>query len=112
MVQLKPLIYLSQDLVAHAFYKMEHLATIHYENGEYHLHNELKKTADNSDNDLKKTEKPQAKKDFEKFPEQLNSKTKFEFNPQLKNCLITNNDIPLVLNGYRTITSPPPQHNL
>lgn len=112
MVQIKPLIYFSQDLVAHAFYKMEHLATIHYENGAYHLHNELKKTNDDSDNSSTKSEKSQMKKNTEKFPEQLTSNTQFEFNALSKNCIITNNDVPLVLSGYYTITSPPPQHNL
>lgn len=29
------------DLLAHAFWKMEHMATVHFENGQYHVHAEL-----------------------------------------------------------------------
>ncbi len=29
------------DALAHTFWKMQHIATVHYENGKYHLHVEL-----------------------------------------------------------------------
>ena len=29
------------DVIAHTFYKMEHLASVHFENGKYHVHAEL-----------------------------------------------------------------------
>ena len=29
------------DVVAHIFFKMQHMATVHYENGKHHLHVEL-----------------------------------------------------------------------
>lgn len=38
---LKPIVPLVNDIVAHTLYKMQHLATVHYENGKYHLHAEL-----------------------------------------------------------------------
>jgi hypothetical protein len=38
---LKPVMPLVNDIIAHTFYKMQHLATVHYENGKYHLHAEL-----------------------------------------------------------------------
>jgi hypothetical protein len=37
----RPLTPLFTDILAHTFWKMEHLATIHFENGTYHLHAEL-----------------------------------------------------------------------
>jgi hypothetical protein len=40
-VQLKPLTVVIQDVFEHAFFKMQHIATVHYENGHYHLHNDL-----------------------------------------------------------------------
>ncbi len=40
---LKPIIPVVNDVFAHTFYKLEHLATVHYENGKYHLHTELEK---------------------------------------------------------------------
>ncbi len=41
MVQLKPLVVIIEDMVAHTFNKVQHMATVHYENGQYHLHAEL-----------------------------------------------------------------------
>ena len=38
---LKPIFPIVNDIVAHTFYKMQHMATVHYENGEYHIHAEL-----------------------------------------------------------------------
>jgi hypothetical protein len=40
-VQLKPLVAILQDVVAHTFYRVQHMTTVHYENGKYHLHAEL-----------------------------------------------------------------------
>jgi hypothetical protein len=37
------------DCLAHTFWKMNHVATVHYENGKYHLHAELEKAADESE---------------------------------------------------------------
>ena len=41
-VQLRPLLTVAQDVVAHTFFKMQHMATSHFENGNYHLHADLK----------------------------------------------------------------------
>ena len=43
---LKPIMPLANDVIAHTFYKMQHIATVHYENGKYHLHDELAENAD------------------------------------------------------------------
>jgi hypothetical protein len=42
---LRPLSPLLNDFIAHTFWKMEHLATVHFENGTYHLHAELTEAA-------------------------------------------------------------------
>ena len=41
------------DAIAHTFYKMEHLATVHFENGKYHVHAELANAADQQKNNQK-----------------------------------------------------------
>lgn len=38
---LKPVMPVVNDVVAHTFFKMQHMATVHYENGKHHLHVEL-----------------------------------------------------------------------
>ncbi len=43
---LKPVLPVINDLLAHAFFNSHHLATVHYENGAYHLHMELKVESD------------------------------------------------------------------
>ena len=40
-VQLKPLTAVINDALAHTFWKVQHMATVHYENGKHHLHVEL-----------------------------------------------------------------------
>ena len=34
---------LAKDFIAHAYFELEHLNTIHFENGKYHLHQEIQK---------------------------------------------------------------------
>ena len=41
MVMLKPVSPYVSDTVAHIFYYTQHMATVHYENGKYHVHKEL-----------------------------------------------------------------------
>lgn len=43
--QLVPIV---SDTVAHLFFKEKHVATVHFENGRYHLHLEVKKISDNT----------------------------------------------------------------
>ena len=41
MVMLKPVTPYISDLVEHIFNYTQHMATVHYENGKYHVHKEL-----------------------------------------------------------------------
>lgn len=52
-VLLKPVMPVVNDLFAHTFYKMQHLATVHYENGKHHLHVELSSKTDQKKEDSK-----------------------------------------------------------
>ena len=47
---IKPIMPIVNDIIAHTFYKMEHLATVHFENGKYHVHAELANEADQQKN--------------------------------------------------------------
>lgn len=50
---IKPVMPLVKDVLAHTFFKAGHMATVHYENGRYHLHMELNEEA--KANDSKQT---------------------------------------------------------
>ncbi len=61
---LKPAVPYLSDLMAHTFYHAEHVKTVHFENGKYHVHHELVKQAQkntgNENNDyLKKISLPE-----------------------------------------------------
>ncbi|MES2565818.1 MAG: hypothetical protein V4565_03065 [Bacteroidota bacterium] len=44
----KPVIPLVKDIVAHSFFESSHMASVHYENGRYHIHLELKEEVKNT----------------------------------------------------------------
>lgn len=46
---IKPAVPLVKDLLAHTFFKTQHMATVHFENGRYHLHLEMKEDAKSND---------------------------------------------------------------
>ena len=56
---LKPAMPYLSDAIAHTFYFAEHVKTVHFENGKYHVHNELvrqaqKNTGNENDGSIKK----------------------------------------------------------
>lgn len=46
---IKPAIPLVKDALAHTFFRTQHMASVHYEKGRYHLHLELKQDAKSND---------------------------------------------------------------
>jgi hypothetical protein len=50
---IKPVMPIVNDVLAHTFYKMQHLASVHLENGKYHVHSELAAEADKQNNSAK-----------------------------------------------------------
>lgn len=50
---LRPLLPVLEDFTAHIFWNSEHMATVHYENGKYHVHVEIAKAEENSSNSSK-----------------------------------------------------------
>lgn len=53
---IRPIIPVAKDMIAHIFFEIDHIATVHYENGKYHVHKEL----------LKNGEQPQTTNDAER----------------------------------------------
>ncbi len=50
-IVLKPVFPTIADTVAHIFWYSEHMATVHYEHGKYHVHYEYEQAAKNSQPD-------------------------------------------------------------
>ena len=83
----KPIIPLVQDLWAHTFYEQEHIATVHHQNGQNHVHYEVAKAANenkNGDNTSK--------------PKSFDNDTLFHF--AAVNQLRFNDNIPLSIQTY------------
>ena len=107
-VQLKPLTAVVQDVLAHTFFKMQHMATVHYENGKYHLHTELEKIT-NEDGRITKEKTPPSQKSNEDLSNQIIHELNFDFTA---NFILTSNISGPnhgVLPGYSQINSPPPK---
>ena len=107
-VQLKPLVVILEDVVAHTFYKAQHMATIHFENGAYHLHTELNTIAEE---DSKKSQQnaPSSAKADESIS--VHVKEEFNFKPadhQLVSVLVFSQKQDLV-SPFIKKSSPPPK---
>ncbi|MES2557257.1 MAG: hypothetical protein V4604_13975 [Bacteroidota bacterium] len=48
---LKPILPFASDFVAHTFNEFDHVATVHFENGKYHVHAEVAKDAKSESKD-------------------------------------------------------------
>jgi hypothetical protein len=69
-VQMKPLTAVFCDLTAHIFFRASHMATVHYENGHYHLHAELSEASKESDA-MKSEKKSSSEKAAENSPQDI-----------------------------------------
>lgn len=105
--QVKPLAVIVEDVLAHTFWKVQHMATVHYENGRYHIHQEL--------SDISEKENTNAQ---EKAPssEKMNENTfqdvhDINFNFQTNSILVpvSFHQTQDVLAGFTSINSPPPK---
>jgi hypothetical protein len=84
-IPLRPLLVLLTDAIAHTVNKMEHLATVHYENGHYHLHQELKAMDESETQQKNPSHKTAASKYVDTDSEQLFTTLKLTFpNPSEK----------------------------
>ncbi len=87
---LKPVMPVVNDLFAHTFYKMQHLATVHYENGKHHLHVELSSETDQKKEDSKGSVPPSI---YETLANHIGTKT------EELNIVIS---IPLIIIPHKT----------
>jgi hypothetical protein len=108
MAQLKPLTVMINDVLAHTFWKVQHMATVHYENGHYHLHTELKTISEES-NDSTQEKVPDSEKSNEDTSNQIVHEFNYDFATNsilFTGVVMTDQD---VLNGYLNISAPPPK---
>ena len=106
--QLKPLTAVISDALAHTFWKVQHMATVHFENGHYHLHNELKKISEEDKNSS--TDKvPATEKSNETSSNQIVHELNFDF--EITSILIPEIAQPNqnTISGFTQINSPPPK---
>ena len=108
IVQLKPLTVIVQDVLAHTFFKMQHMATIHKENGQYHLHLQLKDISE-KENSSSSEKTPSS----QKFNENISAHVIQEFNFLLKNNDLKSQFVTFskkdTVSIFLPINSPPPK---
>ena len=106
--QLKPLTAVINDALAHTFWKVQHMATVHFENGHYHLHNELKKISE-EDKSSSTDKVPSNEKSNETNSNQIVHELNFDF--EITSVLIPEIITPNKnsVSGFTKINSPPPK---
>jgi hypothetical protein len=103
---LKPLMPIANDIIAHTFYKIEHISTIHYENGRYHLHAEL--SEDNTKNNTSQSSTPISL--YETLANHISLlEDKSSVNQGLVISFLTSHQTKHPLRAFVKNTSPPPK---
>lgn len=106
--QLKPLTVVINDVLAHTFWKVQHMATVHYENGHYHLHNELK-TISEEDKSSTQEKVPSTEKSNETNSSQIVHELNFDLETVVTNISPMTDPKQNSVSGFRKINSPPPK---
>lgn len=106
--QLRPLTAVVQDFIAHTFFKMEHMSSIHYENGHYHLHTELK-NINEEDNNKTQGKVPTSQKVDESISANTLQMFNFQFQDNINTSLNWARTQQDVISGHTQIDSPPPK---
>lgn len=96
---MRPIVTVVQDVVAHTFFKMQHMATIHYENGNYHLHADLKTINDDESASNKTSQKLPSQK-TEKNTNELLTLLNFNFTTNASLIPTTITSVLDVSSGY------------
>ncbi len=107
-VQLKPLTAVINDVLAHTFWKVQHMATVHYENGHYHLHHEIKTIAE-EDKSSSEEKVPASEKSNETNSNQIVHELNFDLETVVTNVSPILDLKQNIVSGFRTINSPPPK---
>lgn len=105
LVLFQPLFPVVSDCIAHIFFESSHVATVHYENGSYHMHIEVKAASEEAQKNNVPIEK--AQKTAHSFHTVASS-------PLLQNLfketivLVTIEQVGNLHDGYSILPSPPP----
>ncbi len=106
-IQLKPLTLIIQDILAHTFWKVHHLATEHHEHGHHHLHEEL------VDDHIHEHTNPSEKQSSQKLSEETSIHLLETFNFMFSNRSIYTKHTTKSLHNltfvFIEINSPPPK---
>jgi Zn-finger protein len=105
--QVKPLAVIVEDVLAHTLWRAQHMATVHFENGHYHIHNELSDVSE-KENKSAQNKAPSSEKMNENTFQNIHE---LNFNFQTNSILtpVTIFQTQDVLAGFTTINSPPPK---
>lgn len=108
MVQVKPLVLILEDVLAHTFNKVQHMATVHFENGQYHLHAQLNEV---TKDDEKKSQQnaPSSLKVDETFSAHLLQEFNFALSNNQSATLIAFSQKQDVVSPFIKKSNPPPQ---
>ncbi len=107
LLQLSPLVSVLADTWAHSFNTKVHLATIHFENGHYHLHTELKNIENTAKE--KNTSKPVNEKVNSITTYHLLNQIHFNFKTNANLISFSINAAPAESRGFKQMVYLPPQ---
>lgn len=107
-VQLKPLTVVVQDVLAHTFFKASHMATIHFENGQYHLHAELKDISEKN-NSTPSEKAPSSQKTNDSVSSHTTPEFIFQLNKQVLLSQYLTGATNALPGAFLKISSPPPK---
>jgi hypothetical protein len=108
-VQLKPLTVVVQDIIAHTFFKMQHMTSVHYENGHYHLHAELE-TINKENNTAGKPIEKSSSQETEANSKQLLTQLRFNFKTNASLIPTTLKSVLDVCSGFTQLNYLPPKN--
>lgn len=107
LLQLSPLVTVLADTWAHTFQSKLHLATVHFENGHYHLHTELNDIENTSKE--KNTTKPTSEKTNSITTYHLLNQTHFSFKTNANLISLPLSTAPAECKGFTQLVYLPPQ---
>ncbi|MBC7827162.1 MAG: hypothetical protein H7122_05415 [Chitinophagaceae bacterium] len=101
----KPVLPIVKDALAHAFWKVEHLSTVHHHAGNLHVHTEINELAEDSDKD----KNAQTFKTTDSVSIHILAKNNFEFAYQFVNAKSYFFKLCSLQNPFLAINCPPPK---
>ena len=106
VVLIKPVLPYVSDFIDHAFFYAKHMATVHYENGQYHVHYQTAKDAGEEKQD--KSNLPSSKKDNTATEHILINTKQLVFSLAIRNAQYYTTT-PAIISGISNINYPPPR---